>query len=136
MPLTKELKVEAKIENIPQIISFVDEFLDSIDCPMKAHMQINMVIDDLFANVAYYAYPNGDGYMTIILEQIEGGIKIYRIDTGVPYNPLLQKDPDITSKVEDRQIGGLGTYLVKNLTDSMDYEYKDKKNIVIITKLF
>ena len=132
----KELTVEATLDNIPEVTAFVDARLEELDCPMKVQMQIDIAIDELFSNIARYAYKGKSGNATVRLEteKSPAGIKITFIDSGVPYNPLEQEDPDITLSAEDRPIGGLGIFVVKKTMDDMSYEYRNGKNILCIKK--
>ena len=132
----KELTVEAKIENIEAVTDFVNEQLEALDCPMKAQMQIDIAIDELFGNIAHYAYNPEIGKATVRVEVIEDplAVTITFIDNGVPYDPLAKADPDTTLSAEERDIGGLGIYMVKKSMDDITYEYKDGQNILTIKK--
>ena len=132
----KELTIDAKIENIEAVTDFVNEQLEALDCPMKAQMQIDIAIDELFGNIAHYAYNPEIGQATVRVEVIEDplAVTITFIDNGVPYDPLVKADPDITLYAEEREIGGLGIYMVKKSMDNITYEYKDGKNILKIQK--
>ena len=132
----KELTVEAKIENIEAVTDFVNEQLEALDCPMKAQMQIDIAIDELFGNIAHYAYNPEIGKATVRVEVIEDplAVTITFIDNGVPYDPLAKADPDTTLSAEEREIGGLGIYMVKKSMDDIAYEYKDGQNILTIKK--
>lgn len=132
----KELTVDAKIENIEQVTSFVNEILERYDCPMKAMTQIDIAIDELFGNIANYAYHPNTGSATVRIEVIEKpmAVVITFVDNGIPYDPLAKADPDLTKSAEEREIGGLGIYLVKKSMDEITYEYKDGKNILKIKK--
>ena len=132
----KELTVEAKIENIEAVTDFVNEQLEALDCPMKAQMQIDIAIDELFGNIAHYAYNPEIGKATVRVEVIEDplAVVITFIDNGVPYDPLAKADPDTTLSAEERESGGLGIYIVKKSMDDITYEYKDGQNILAIKK--
>ena len=132
----KELTVEAKIENIETVTNFVNEQLEALDCPMKAQMQIDIAIDELFGNIAHYAYNPEIGKATVRVEVIEDplAVVITFIDNGVPYDPLAKADPDTTLRAEEREIGGLGIYMVKKSMDDITYEYRDGQNILAIKK--
>lgn len=132
----KELTIDATIENIEKVTAFVDEQLEMYDCSMKAQMQIDIAIDELFGNIAHYAYNPDVGPATVRIE-VTGdplSVIITFIDHGIPYDPLKKEDPDITLSAEDRQIGGLGIYMVKKSMDEITYEYKDGQNILRIKK--
>ena len=120
----KELTVEAKTTNIEAVTDFVNEQLEALDCPMKAQMQIDIAIDELFGNIAHYAYNPEIGKATVRVEVIEDplAVTITFIDNGVPYDPLAKADPDTTLSAEERDIGGLGIYMVKKSMDDIAYD--------------
>ena len=132
----KSITVEAKIENVDKVTEFVNEVLEEKECPLKVQMQLDVAIDEIFGNIAYYAYWKGRGNATIQIEMEDNPPKITLtfIDQGIPYNPLESKDPDITLDIEDREIGGLGIFLVKKTMDELSYEYVDGQNILTMKK--
>ena len=132
----KEVTVAAAIENISSVTGFVDDFLDGQECSRKAKMQINIAIDEIFSNISYYAYQNETGQVTMKVDMQENpkAVCITFIDCGIPYNPLEKEDPDITLSIEEREIGGLGIYMVKKNMDEMEYEYSEGKNILVLKK--
>lgn len=131
-----EMTIAAKVENIPAVTAFVDERLEALDCPLKAQTQIDIAIDELFGNIAHYAYQPGVGPATVRVEVVQDplSVVITFIDHGVPYDPLSKADPDVTLSAEEREIGGLGIYMVKKTMDAISYEYKDGKNILTLQK--
>lgn len=134
----KELTIEATVENIDRVIDFVNEQLEAVDCPIKAQAQIGIAIDELFGNIAHYAYNPEVGSATVRVEVTESplAVIITFIDNGVPYDPLAKEDPDTTLSAEERQIGGLGIYMVKKSMDEISYKYKGGQNILTIKKHF
>ena len=132
----KELTIDATIENITQVTAFVDEQLEALDCPLKAQMQIDIAIDELFGNIAHYAYNPEIGPATVRVEVLQDplAVVVSFIDNGIPYDPLAKEDPDVALSAEDREIGGLGIYMVKKSMDEISYEYKDGQNILRIKK--
>ena len=132
----KELTIAATVENIETVTDFVNEQLEVLDCPMKAQMQIDIAIDELFGNIAHYAYNPEIGQATVRVEVVEDplSVVITFIDKGVPYDPLAKADPDTTLSSEEREIGGLGIYMVKKSMDDITYEYKAGQNILTIKK--
>ena len=132
----KELTIAAVVENIDTVTEFVNVQLEALNCSMKAQMQIDIAIDELFGNIAHYAYNPDVGSATVRVEVTEEplAVIITFIDGGVPYDPLKTADPDISLSAEDRQLGGLGIYMVKKSMDEISYEYKDGKNILSIKK--
>lgn len=134
----KELYIDAVVENIDVVTDFVNEQLEQYNCPMKAQMQIDIAIDELFGNIAHYAYNPEIGQATVRVEVLEEplSVVITFIDNGIPYDPLSKEDPDVSLSAEERQIGGLGIYMVKKSMDEIAYEYKEGQNILSIKKQF
>ena len=132
----KKLQLEAKVENLQTVLDFIDGELESVDCPMKVQMQIDVAVEELFVNVAHYAYApeTGDVTVSIDTENTPGKAVITLKDIGVPFDPTAKEDPDVTLSAAERQIGGLGIYMVKKSMDSLEYAYEDGCNIVTITK--
>ena len=131
------MTTEATVGNIPAVTDFVNERLEELECPMKAQMQIDVAIDELFGNIAQYAYDPETGTATVRVE-VENdplAVVISFIDHGKPYDPLAAEDPDTTLTAEERSIGGLGVFLVKRTMDDVSYEYCDGKNILKIKKI-
>ena len=132
----KELTIAATVENIETVTEFVNAQLELTDCPIRAQMQIDIAIDELFGNIAHYAYNPEVGNATVRVEVSEDPVAVIVtfIDNGIPYDPLRKDDPDITLSAEEREIGGLGIYLVKKSMDEISYEYKNGQNILKIKK--
>jgi len=132
----KELNIAATVENIGVVTDFVNEQLEALDCPMKAQMQIDIAIDELFGNIAQYAYNPEVGEATVRVEVVEEPLSVIItfIDGGVPYDPLTAADPDTTLSAEDRALGGLGIFMVKKSMDEITYRYENGSNILSIRK--
>ncbi len=132
----KELYIEAKDENLDEVLAFVDEQLEAYDCPMKTQMQVDIAVEEIFVNIAHYAYVPDVGAATIRAEVTEDplSVSLTFVDNGMPYDPLAKEDPDITLSADERSIGGLGIFMVKKSMDDMTYEYKDGQNILTIKK--
>ena len=132
----KELNIAATVENIEAVTDFVNAQLEALDCPMKAQMQIDIAIDELFGNIAHYAYHPEVGDATVRVEVQEDplAVIITFIDGGVPHDPLAAADPDITLSAEERAIGGLGIFMVKKTMDEITYRYENGSNILSIRK--
>lgn len=132
----KELTVEAVLENIDTVTDFVDARLEELDCSMKVMAQINVAVDELFSNIARYAYQPETGSATVRVEVTENPLEVVItfMDHGVPYDPLKKADPDVTLSADERKIGGLGIFLVKKTMDDVKYEYRDGQNILKICK--
>lgn len=132
----KEITLRAIAENIPQATAFIDEQLEALDCSMKAQMQIDVAIDELFSNIVHYAYDNepGDAALRFDFSPADRVASITFLDSGKPFNPVEYSDPDIHLSAEERTVGGLGIFLVRKTMDQMDYRYENGKNILTIHK--
>ena len=132
----KELFIEALTDNLDSVLAFVDEQLEATECSMKIQMQIDLAVEEIFVNIANYAYDPETGPATVRVDVAPDGtvVTITFVDNGVPYDPLGHEDPDITLPADDRPIGGLGILMVKKTMDDVSYEYKDGKNRLTIEK--
>ncbi len=132
----KQIKVKADTAELDNVLSFADTILEELGCSVKAQMQIDIAIEEIFVNIAHYAYPEAEGEAVIYVEPDEGSssVTITFEDEGIPYDPLKNEDPDITLSADDRPIGGLGIFMVKKSMDEVSYEYKDGKNRLTIKK--
>jgi len=127
----KELYVEAKIENMDEVLDFINGNIE--DCPPKIRNQIGVAVDELFSNIARYAYDPSFGN-AVVRVAVDDEITIEFEDSGTAYDPLSKDDPDISLPAEDRDVGGLGIFMVKKIMDSVEYRREDGKNIVTIKK--
>lgn len=132
----KTLNTKAKVDNLDEVISFIDAELEKAGCNMKTQMQINIAVEELFVNVSNYAYNQGIGdiSISIAVHADPEMAEIILSDSGIPYDPLSKEDPDVGLPAEKREIGGLGIFMVKKTMDMMTYERRDGKNVVTITK--
>ena len=132
----KEIVVDAKIEEFDKVLDFINENLDSIECPVKAKRQIDISVEEIFVNIAHYAYGSETGQARISFENVDDpkSVRITFVDRGVPYDPLAKDDPDVSLSIEEREVGGLGIFMAKNLMDEMRYEFKDGCNVLVLTK--
>ena len=130
--------LDATLKNLHKVLSYVDDELEKLNCPLKAKLQIDIAVEEVFVNIASYAYVHGIGKATVMIvpERDPTGISIVFKDSGIPYNPLEKPDPDVTLPAMDRQIGGLGIFMVKKSMDEMTYRYENGQNILTIRKFF
>ena len=126
-----ELYVDAKIENLDNVLDFVNARIE--DCSMKVQNQIGIAVDEIFSNIARYAYDSDVGGAAVRIA-VGDDITIEFEDSGIAYDPLSAQDPDTALPAEERNIGGLGVYMVKNLMDSMEYRRDGCKNVLRIKK--
>ena len=131
-----EIEIEATEENLDQVLAFIDRHLEAVDCPMKIQMQIDVAVEEIFVNIAKYAYApdKGNARVRVEVDEEPVTVTITFVDHGTPYDPLAKEDPDVTLSAEERPIGGLGIFMVKNTMDDVFYEYKDGQNILSLKK--
>ena len=131
-----ELEIEASRENLPEVMNFVSRNLQAVNCPPKACMQIDIAVEEIFTNIANYAYAPDKGNAKVRVDVTEDPVTvtITFIDHGKPYDPLAKEDPDVTLSAEEREIGGLGIFMTKQVMDDVTYEYKDGSNILTLKK--
>ncbi|MBO4339467.1 MAG: SpoIIE family protein phosphatase [Clostridia bacterium] len=128
------LTVDADNENLNKVLEFVDGRLEELGCHQKTQMQIDLSVEEIFVNIASYAYGDKTGTAEITIYNEENEVTIVFADSGIPYNPLEKEDPDTTLSADEREIGGLGIFLVKKNMDDVSYDYIDGKNILTIKK--
>jgi sigma-B regulation protein RsbU (phosphoserine phosphatase) len=126
----------AKIEALSDVLGFVDQTLESYECPMKIQMALCVAIEEVFVNVANYAYGEGEGDMTLGIgfDDEDRTITFCMKDKGIPFDPLKKPDPDITLSAEDREIGGLGIFITKKTMDTVTYSYENGENVLTMIK--
>ena len=128
------LRVPARLEGMDVILAFVSYLLDINGCSTKTRTQLRIAVEELYVNVTLYAYPDGDGWAEM-RGSIEDGVATFKlIDGGKPFDPLAKEDPDIMLSGEERGIGGLGIFMVKNTMDEIEYEYRDGCNQLMMRK--
>ncbi len=132
-----ELTVEADERNLPQVQEFINERLLSAGCSEDIQAKISIATEEIFLNIAHYAYEEETGSVTVSMEVSEDppSLTITFKDHGIPYDPTAKPDPDLSVPLGKRPIGGLGIFLSKNLMDDMVYENKDGQNILSMKKL-
>ncbi len=129
----KEITLGASRETLPELYAFVEKTLEEAGCPMKTQVQICVAVDEIASNIVQYSK---SPKITLQIDSVRNPFraKLIFIDSGNPYNPLQKEDPDITLSAEERQIGGLGIFLVKKTMDKMEYCRDGDKNILTIEK--
>ena len=130
------LEVTADVNKLRDVLGFIDSLLEEAGCPMKVQMQIDLAVEELFVNIANYAYTDGKGKAQISALVTTRRAEITFADSGIPYDPLAKPDPDITLSADVRPIGGLGIFLSKKLMDEVTYKYEDSKNVLTIKKQY
>ena len=126
----------AKIEVLPDVLGFVEKKLEEYHCLTKTKTAICVAIEEVFVNIARYAYGESKGNVTLAIDfEKESRVITFRMtDKGVAFNPLEKEDPDITLPAEERAIGGLGIFIAKKTMDRVAYAYENGENILTMIK--
>ena len=136
--IRNELEVEAVDDNLPTVLGFIEQHLEAADCPLKAQMQISVAAEEIFINIAHYAYKpeTGKAIVRVDVEEDPVRVTITFVDKGMPFDPLAMEEPDVSLPAEAREIGGLGVFLARKAMDDVSYQYKDGQNILTLKKNF
>lgn len=126
----------AKTEALSDVLGFVEQMLDSFECPIKKQVALCVAIEEVFVNVAHYAYGEGEGNMSLGIgfDEESRAITFRMTDKGIPFDPLKKPDPDISLSADEREIGGLGIFITKKTMDSLTYTYENNENILTMIK--
>lgn len=129
-----EIIVDGTRDNVDLITEFIGQKLLDKNAQRRTVAQINVAVDELYSNIAQYAYDGEIGKIKVTVEFIDNKVKITFIDSGKPFNPLEKEDPDVDAGIEERGIGGLGIFIVKKTMDNIAYAYTGNQNILTIEK--
>ena len=137
IPKSKTITISAETQQLDGVLEFINSPLDALGVPAEEKIVIDIAVEEIYVNIALYAYEPGRGPVTLswTLEDEPLSIRIDFMDRGTPYDPLAREDPDVTLSAEDRQIGGLGIYMVRRSMDEVAYEYRDGQNCFMMKKL-
>lgn len=133
----EQITVDATVEQVKTVTHFVNERLETLGCSERIRIQVDVAIDEIFSNIAHYAYSPETGPVTVRAEVEENPLSVIItfIDHGIPYDPLANEQPDTTKLPKaERPIGGLGLFVVKKTMDDISYTYEDGRNILSIRK--
>ena len=133
--LKRSLTLPNDVQTIPQLAEFVEGVGEELGFDMEDTMGLNLALEEAVVNVMTYAYPKGTlGTVQIDAEANDQRLKLVITDQGSPFDPTAKEDADITLSVEDRPIGGLGIFLVRQLMDSIYYERVNGSNVLTLRK--
>lgn len=126
---------EAEEERLDEVLEFAEKELTHLGCPEKMLVRILISVEELYLNIAKYAYGDMNGLMRLeIAREGTDGAKLVFSDHGIPFDPLRHAAPDITQSVGERKIGGLGIYMVRSFMDAVNYKYENGQNILTVIK--
>lgn len=127
----KSLTVTPTMDSVPQVAAFVEEQLELFEVSMALSAKLMIAFDEIYSNIVRYS---GATQAQVRIAKEAGTLKLIFCDNGKPYNPLNAKEPDITASAEDRDIGGLGIFMVRKMMDGVEYEYTQETNRLTLTK--
>ena len=130
----QERKFTASENQLEKVTAYVEEVLEGSGCPAKTAMQLSVCAEEIFVNIAKYAYAEQEENVSLGIKCEEGQVIMRFTDHGIPYDPLAKKDPNVKLSAEEREIGGLGIYIVKKTMDDVQYKYQNGKNILTLKK--
>lgn len=135
----KEITVNADVKNLDAVLSFLHDTIEPYNCSTEVQFQLELALEEAYVNIAHHAYPNEVGSTTIRCDVVEENktanlLVIDILDQGIPYNPIEHDDPNVDTSAEEREIGGLGIYMIKNTMDVLSYSYEDEHNIFTVKK--
>lgn len=130
------LSINNNLTEISQLEPFMEKLAEAYGISPDVQFQLNLALDEALANSINYAYPEGTEGSIILEAETEGNMLVLRLmDFGTPFDPTLQGDVDTTLSVEQRPIGGLGIFLIKQMMDDVTYVRQEEKNILTMKKL-
>ncbi|MDR2068305.1 MAG: ATP-binding protein [Spirochaetaceae bacterium] len=130
----REITLPAALSHLDQLLAWIETALEDYACPIKTSQQLTMVTEEAFVNIANYAYPGKTGEMILRTGRAGKALALQFEDGGIPFNPLEWPNPKTKGTIEERNIGGLGIYLVKTMTDHVTYQRLNGKNLLTIFK--
>ena len=129
------LTLHNDVHEVPQLAAFIDVVAEACGIDMATAMSLNLAMEEAVVNVMNYAYPAGTlGNVDIDAKFADGRLTFVLSDSGKPFDPTQASEPDLTLQAEDRPIGGLGIFLVRQIMDQVEYQYRDGKNILTLSK--
>ena len=132
---TRRLVLPNDIETIPQLNEFIDSVAEEVGLEMSLTMSLNLAIEEAVVNVMEYAYPEGQkGNVEIEVTADQQWMTFVITDTGIAFDPTTKKDADTTLSAEERPIGGLGIFLVRQMMDVIAYKREGNKNVLTLQK--
>jgi anti-sigma regulatory factor (Ser/Thr protein kinase) len=125
------LRLPAVMESFGPLRSFVLAEMEREESLRQFIPQVDLVLEELLINVINYAYPKGEGEVEVeCASDGPGKIRLTVRDWGKPFNPLEQAAPDLTADIDSREVGGVGIFLVRQMTSRLLYEYRDGGNVL------
>ena len=133
--MEKSIILANDIAEISRLVAFIDEVGEAFSLASDVVFNLNLVLEEAVVNIIHYAYPKEEHqYIYLSAHVHEGSIVFVLTDTGKEFDPTLAPEADITLSVDDREIGGLGIFLIRQIMNEVRYERIDGKNILTLEK--
>uniref|UniRef100_UPI004055AEED ATP-binding protein n=1 Tax=Agathobacter sp. TaxID=2021311 RepID=UPI004055AEED len=132
----QDLRLQASTDTLYTVLDSIEAHLDKNGCPEDIKTEVLIAVEEIYVNIANYAY-NGNAGEAVVQMEVRQNPKLCRVvlkDRGIPYNPLGQEEPDISLSAEEREVGGLGIFMVKQFMDKVEYRYENGYNILMLEK--
>ncbi|MDR1250162.1 MAG: ATP-binding protein [Treponema sp.] len=130
----REITLSAELDNLDQLLEWTETILEDYSCPARIAQQLAVATEEIFVNIARYAYAERTGDVTVRIGRAGDVLAAQFEDGGIPFDPLDWPNPKTTGSIEERSIGGRGIFLVKKLSDRVAYRRFEDKNLLTIFK--
>jgi len=134
MERNETITIPSDIAEIPQVSARLEELLRAHAFQDDDILDTQLAVEEAITNTIIHGYADRPGTVTITLHASPGTVEIEIADEAIPFNPLLREEPDTTLPIEERQIGGLGIFLIRRIMNDVSYEFRDGKNILTLVK--
>ncbi len=133
--MNKEIVIKNEVEELDKLAAFVEEVASELGLEPELEMNLNLALEEVVSNVILYAYPKKEEGSVMIAANGDGKSLVFTItDKGKEFDPTKVEEADITLSAEDRQIGGLGIYIVKNIMNEVTYQRLEGHNVLTLKK--
>lgn len=133
--MRKEIKLRNKVEELERVAQFIEELGEELGLSMELQMNLNLVMEEMVSNVIFYAYPEGTEAEIELLAESDGKELTFVLsDQGREFDPTLKEDADVDVNPAEREIGGMGIFIVKNIMNKVTYQRLEGKNLLTMKK--
>ena len=133
--MRKDLRIKNQISELEKVAQFVEEIGEELGLSMELQMNLNLVMEEMVTNVIFYAYPEGEVADIELLAKSDGKELTFVLsDQGKEFDPTAKEDTDLDVNPADRELGGMGIFIVKNIMNKVTYQRLEGKNLLTMTK--
>ncbi len=133
--MRKEIQIKNRVEELEHVAAFVEEIGEELGLSMELQMNLNLVMEEMVSNVIFYAYPEGSDAEIELAAECDGKELTFLIsDQGREFDPTMKDDADVDTNPADRELGGMGIFIVKNIMNKVTYQRLDGKNLLTMKK--